>query len=190
MATCKEQAPQDLHDMVYRIMEKYHKHLREAGVIVTVLFAWAVDKYGETLIHAPAIKVRGQAALAVIRKSNARDRALGSGDVIMEIDRSAWKNELSDTSKESLLSHELSHVDLKYEKKSGLPVATVEGRPAIVMEYHDFETGIFLDNIRRYGKDSVDFLSVRDMFGMVEKALAESVDSDEEEIDQAQGEQE
>ena len=171
MAKLKDIASDQIHEMAYKVMEQYHPELHEAEVKVSIFMVTAVDKFGSSMKHADAIMVRGIPALAVVKKATTREMKLGSGDFIIEIDSWKWNDELDEQERISLLDHEITHINLKYDNKSGLPLATLDGRPELVIKKHDVQVGVFLEVIARHKKKSVDYQNVYNMLHVTEMSL-------------------
>jgi len=171
MAKLKDIAGEPIHGMAYEVMKKYHPELHEAEVKMTIFMVTAVDKFGASMKHADAITVRGIPALAMVKKATTKEMKLGSGDFIMEIDSWKWNNELDEAERVSLLDHEINHIMLKYDNKSGLPLATLMGRPELLMRKHDVEVGVFLRVIARHKKKAVDYQGVYNLLSVTEQAL-------------------
>ena len=171
MAKLKDIASDQIHQMAYDVMEKYHPELHDAEVKVTVFMVTAVDKFGASMMAADAITVRGIPALAVVKKATTKEMKLGSGDFIMEIDSWKWNNELEEAERISLMDHEITHINLKYDNKSGLPLATLMGRPELLMRKHDVEVGVFLEVISRHKRKAVDYQAVYSLLSVTDMAM-------------------
>ncbi len=151
-------APHEVHDVVSSVMERYHGGLCDAGVTVTVLFAYAPrDSNGDPV--GPAIKVHGAPALASIKITSLRDRAAGLADSIMLIDGDRF-DELSPEELEALIDHELTHLELKVDDQGAVKRDDLD-RPAMKIRPHDWEFGWFDEVARRHGEKSVEVKQAR-----------------------------
>lgn len=150
----KAEPASDLVVTIGNVMKKYHSDLHDAGVRIDCLIARCEE--GDPII------VRGFAALATIRITSARDRAMGMADAIMTIDGEAmpaW----SEKRLQAVIDHELTHLEIAVDKKSGRPKEDDNGRPKLRIRKHDREFGWFDDTARRFGNDSVEVSQARSL---------------------------
>lgn len=142
-----------LGPIVQRLLEKYHGELVSAGVTFELMFAHAkTNKNGDPV--GPAIKHGGYAAAAVVRVISLKDRAKGLGDVEIVVDGDRWDEWPEDT-QDSILDHELEHVDLVPGKEGEIKRDDL-GRPCVRMRLHDRQFGWFDVIAHRHGAASVE----------------------------------
>lgn len=104
MPTTFALADEEAHERVARMMALYHPMLRDAGVLVGILFASAEG--------GPSIRVKGAAVAATMQVVSLKDRVLKKVDAQMVIAREAWQARTA-TERNALCDHELSHLRLK-----------------------------------------------------------------------------
>ena len=162
MPTTYQTASQAIQDRAYDAMARYHPHLRDAKVRLTVLEASGPrDADGE--VCGPAIKVRGQKAMACIKVTSLKDRAAGLGDAVLIIDADecdTW----SDATWDALLDHELTHLELCTDKHGKL-IRDDLGRPKLRMRHHDYEIGGFHEVADRHKGEAVEVQAVQKIGG-------------------------
>lgn len=152
----------DVSEIVDRMKEKYHGELQAHGVTIDCMFAYAdFDKDG--LKKGPPLKHAGFAALATIRIVNLRDRTAGMGDAQMLIDADAWEK-LNDEEKDALIDHELEHLVLARNKRTGEVITDDLSRPKLRMRRHDVQFGWFTSVARRHGKASQEVKQATEFF--------------------------
>lgn len=143
------------------VTEQYHGGLHDAGVTVDVLLAYAAcDQNGDP--RGPAITDRGTPALATIRVTALKERALGLGDAVMILDGNRI-DEWSDAELVAVLDHELSHLELNPEKRDDLD------RPKLKTVPHDMTIGGFELVARRHGQDAPEVQQVMNLLGDPER---------------------
>jgi hypothetical protein len=103
----------------------------------------------------PVLKLHGAACAATIKINSYKDRVQGKPDVTVTISREAW-DEFTDAQRLALLDHELTHLLVKWEKKTNAPMADDLGRPTFAMRPHDYDLSIFGEVVRRHGKAAVE----------------------------------
>jgi hypothetical protein len=146
-----ERAPAEADLIVGRMMERYHPQLRDAGVTVDCLFAFATtDENGDTI--GCAVKLHGYACKAVVRVLSLKDRTVGRADVEILIDGDNWDT-WSEAEKDALIDHELEHVELRTDK-DGLLIRDDLDRPKLRLRKHDWQFGWFDSIARRHGHAS------------------------------------
>jgi hypothetical protein len=154
-----------LFEHLSAVMTKYHPSLRDAAVVVDLLLAYGPrDKNGD--IKGPALKDRGCACAAKIRSTNLKDRAKGNGDleIVLDGDRlDTW----SDETIQSILSHELTHKELKTDKEGNLKRDDLE-RPLFSTRNHDREFGWFDSVARVFKEDSLEVVQATEMVHSVQ----------------------
>jgi hypothetical protein len=135
--------PDEATDRVAHLVKVFHPELREIGVKIDLLSV-STDGDGHALTH------QGYPATAVVRATNPKERAKGAGDVEIVVDEAKYLR-MNDAEKDALLDHELEHVQLVMNKKTGKPKLDSRGRPKISMRKHDYQFGWFDSIAERHG---------------------------------------
>lgn len=155
-------ARDDLLATVADVMEKYHNELHAADVTIDVLMAFGTRTETGDLVS-PALTEKGWPCRAKIRKTPLKDRAKGCGDAELLIDGdeiSTWNQRQL----ESLISHELSHLELKHDKETGYAKTDDLGRPVLNICLHDYQLGGFHNVAHRWGDDSFEVADMQSIF--------------------------
>jgi hypothetical protein len=147
-------ANEEVNLTIQKVMQENHGDLHAAGVTITALIARSEE--------GPAIKVRGSEAAGSIRITKLAERTLGLGDALMTLDgerMDAW------TSKrlQAVIDHELRHLMLAKNKKTGQIQLDDEGRPKLRIRPHDFEFGWFARTAELYGEESYEVSQAREI---------------------------
>ena len=147
-------ANEEVNLTIQKVMQENHGDLHAAGVTITALIARSEE--------GPAIKVRGSEAAGCIRITKLAERTLGLGDALMTLDgerMDAW------TSKrlQAVIDHELRHLMLATNKKTGEIQRDDEGRPKLRIRPHDFEFGWFARTAELYGEESYEVSQAREI---------------------------
>ena len=129
MATTYEKCDQTVHDLLTKLIGKYHSPLKEAGVTFDLVFASKVDKDDQPVA---AIKLHGVAAAAKVKITSLEDRARGVADAKILIDEYEWSHAKPET-QAAIIDHELTHITLKDEGE-----LDDLGRPKLKMREHDW----------------------------------------------------
>ena len=134
----------DIHAMLDDVRKNHH--FQKDEVTVTLLFAYTND--GDW-----PLKDRGFRVIGKTRKSNARERALGAGWVIIELDESWWEAAKPEAQM-ALLDHEMCHVpELEYDR---------QGEPYLPkLIDHDYEFSGFAAIIERHGANSIEHVQYK-----------------------------
>lgn len=148
----------DTDFQIATVMQKHHQALTDAGVELTVLFAYGPkDQDGETT--GKAIKVNGYPALACIKINSLRDRVGGLKDATLIIDGDCWPT-TPDPRKLAIIDHELCHLEIKPDEDGTIQVDDC-GRPKLKMRLHDFHFGGFAEVADRHKEESVEVAAVK-----------------------------
>ena len=147
-------ANEEVNLTIQKVMKENHGDLHNAGVTITALIARSEE--------GPAIKVRGSEAAGCIRITKLAERTCGLGDALMTLDgerMDAW------TSKrlQAVIDHELRHLMLAKNKKTGQIQLDDEGRPKLRIRPHDFEFGWFARTAELYGEESYEVSQAREI---------------------------
>jgi len=135
-------------------MKENHGDLHAEGVTITAMIARSEE--------GPAIKVRGCEAAGCIRVTKLMERTLGLGDAVMILDGErldAWSSKRL----QAVIDHELRHLMLAKNKKTGQIQRDDEGRPKLRIRPHDFEFGWFARTAELYGEDSYEVSQAREI---------------------------
>ena len=154
MLRAKENANQNVYEVMREVMHEHHPELEEVGVRVGIFMVSDPD---ETCGAKPFLEIDGKRVLAFIRKRKKLENP--KLEAVMEIDNYLWENSLDDTGRRSLLDHELQHISI-CRSKSGKVKKSLFRRPVISMENHDWTVGMFRAQVQRYGRKGIDFLSL------------------------------
>ena len=157
MPTTFKIADQTTTDLVYQVMQKFHKHLCNVQLELNILVAFgAKNQDGEQV--KPALKVGGYPALATIKVNKLADRVAGMKDATLTLDGDAW-GEHSEERKEAIIDHELEHLELKQDRK-GIVMTDDVGRPLLKLKLHDFHFEGFQAVADRHKQESVEVQSI------------------------------
>jgi hypothetical protein len=142
-------ADDDLIEHLNHVMQQYHPRLVDVELRVDFLLALRgeSDEY--------ALTAHGYGALATIRKTNLKDRVKGLGDCELVIDGDHYE-EWSERELHALLDHELTHIELVVDKKTGNTKRDDHGRPMVSMRLHDRQMGWFDSVAKRWGDASAE----------------------------------
>jgi hypothetical protein len=172
MPTSFGMADRSVQIMLADICKQHHQPLDEAEVIFGIIMASNED--------GPAVKAGGYPAAATVKIVPLKDRLAKKYDVEIMIDYSVWDS-LSHTSREALLDHELSHVQLaKFDwyVEKGDPEQRMQircdrddlGRPKCKLRPADWNAGDgFLAVVERYGESAIEIQNL-----MAARRLTES----------------
>ena len=168
-----ERASNDVMNVVYDVMDRWHTELGKAEVGISVLMVHPPENAEGEPTGAPAIKLHGAACYAKIKRLSAEDRimAIGAGVVVdarMEIDAFRW-GQLSKKQRDALIDHELTHLYIR-EDTNGQVMLHDDGRPKLFMMPDDWQITGFERVTRRHGMDAIEFVTLRKV---VEETLGE-----------------
>ena len=147
-------ANEEVNLTIQKVMKENHGDLHAAGVTITALIARSEE--------GPALKVGGKEALGCIRVTKLTERTLGLGDALMIIDGEsmiAWSSKRL----QAVIDHELRHLMLAKNKKTGQIQLDDEGRPKLRIRPHDFEFGWFARTAELYGEESYEVSQAREI---------------------------
>jgi len=138
-----------------------HEWLSVAGVKWgLVMVDPAKDANGEPT--GPALVSAQHAVLGMVKLIPQRDRVFMAIDVMILVDAPAWRNMNSQRVKLALLDHQVSHCAVRLQGPGRLPVTHADGRVRVWMLPHDFQVGGFAGSVKRYGRDALLYLSLRE----------------------------
>jgi hypothetical protein len=147
-------ANEEVNLTIQKVMKENHGDLHAAGVTITALIARSEE--------GPAIKVRGSEAAGCIRITKLAERTLGLGDALMILDGEsmiAWSSKRL----QAVIDHELRHLMLAKNKRTGEIQLDDEGRPKLRIRPHDFEFGWFARTAELYGEESYEVSQAREI---------------------------
>lgn len=155
--------PQEVIDLANKILvsKPRHKGLLDFRVKIDFVFAHAErdEKTGEPI--GVALKHHGVRALGIARRLGLKDRAMGRGDCEVCLDADWW-DEAPERQREAVLAHELTHFEVKIDKRG--VVKDDLNRPKINIRPHDYDHGHFTCIANEYGADSIEVQQTRRMF--------------------------
>jgi hypothetical protein len=156
-------ADSETMDLMVRVMRECHKELVEAKVRVGILFASVeLDQNGRPM--GIPVRCHGTPAAAKVKLISRRKRLEGIPfEAIIEIDEHRW-DLLTEEGQEALLDHELTHLQLKRDKDSNLPIADDDGRPKLKMRPDDWSLTGFADVVRRRGHMALEAQSFKELY--------------------------
>lgn len=174
-------APPEVVSLVLKARDLWHFELKEHGVTLNVVFAFAKRNETTGEPDGPAIRHHGYPALALMRVNNHRDRIEGKCDATLILDGDQYPDwDLK--RKMALFDHELRHLELiTKEDEHGNPVVQLDNglRPRLRCRPHDFEVGAFVDVISRHREHAVEAQAIHEaqqyVQGMFAFAAAEAV---------------
>ena len=158
-------------DLLATVIRRYHHDLgpTEAGVTFAVLMATHRDKDGDPT-GKPAVKHGGTPAAAVIRVNRLADRMQGMADLTILVDAERWDG-LTAGQREALLDHEVEHVVLQRDKRSGAVKRDDLGRPVVKLKPDEFALTAFGAVVERHGRDALEYQAVRAVAERFEQLL-------------------
>ncbi len=147
-----EMCETDVLNKVLKVMETHHPDLLAEKLVVDCVYA--VDPDGA------AITLHGYPCAATIKKIGYKQRVLGRGDAELTIDKAHW-DDLTALQQEGLLDHELTHLELVRDLRTGKLKRDRAERPRLAMRLHDWEIGGFVDTAKRYLAAAPEVLTAR-----------------------------
>lgn len=141
----------DLKQRIARIQDEWHPQL--AKVSMGALFVFG-DEPESVLEH------QGYPALAVIKIVPTKERAAGMDDALVVVDRFAYEG-LTEPQRDSVIDHELYHLELVLDKKTEKPKYDSLGRHKLAMRKHDRQFGWFDEVAQRHGENSIEVIQAR-----------------------------
>lgn len=139
----------DVLRRIKNLRDKHHEDLKD--VTLAALFVYDDDQDQHVLSH------RGYPAIAITKIVPLRDRAAGLPDAMIVIDRHTYGT-LTAKQMDAMLDHELHHLELVVDDKTGTPKCDAIGRPKLAMRKHDHSFGWFDEIARRHGQHSIEVM--------------------------------
>ncbi len=171
MSTTYSDCPRDVSDMADAILRDTSSELLDAHVSIAYYFA--ANESG------PALNHNGWPAKAMVKITSLKDRVSGLKDARVWIDEQTW-HDIDDIEKESLLAHELEHLEVVRVKQDGSVKRDDCGRPMLKIRKHDFQIGGFHSIVRRYGSaahEAQAVVEVRNVWVQNELSFGEEPDT-------------
>ena len=136
----------DIYALIKEAAEMYHSEQIDCGLKVGAEWAWPDEKSDK-----PPLMLHGYEVQAIMRKIPYRMRIHGVPDVIITIDGVNWREKLDEEERLALIDHELTHVEIVYDKKEGGVKLDKALRPVVRLLPHDWQMGGFNAVARRHG---------------------------------------
>lgn len=161
MAIVLELARPEVHLMAREILESHHPELR-----------MGIDKHGRaeypTLCimmasgaeNASSVQLHGYDCAAVIKVVAYDQRVDSRRDAEIKIDQRTW-DEITEPQQRALLDHEITHLELVIDDKTGIVKTDDAGRPKLRLRLHDWQLGGFRSISQRYGPDALEVMEAR-----------------------------
>lgn len=143
MPVTYDSVPAEVPDMVAGLIDEFHPELAEAEVSIDYLFAFN-DR-------GPAVKLHGYPCQATIKVNGYKARKQGLADATIEIDGANWLGKTEDEQR-ALLDHEIEHLVVLRDKKTGEIKRDSLDRPRLKCRLHDYELGGFRVIAERHGQ--------------------------------------
>jgi hypothetical protein len=162
MATMYRKADPDTAEMLGRVMKECHKLLVEATVRVGVLLASTeIDQEGRP--KSAPVKSHGVPCVAKTRLINRKQRLQGVPfEAVIEIDEHRWEL-MTEEAQEAVIDHELTHLELKRDPDTNLPLSDDDGRPKLKLLPDDWVLTGFADVVRRRGRWAIEAQAIKDL---------------------------
>ncbi len=158
MPVTYERAKPEITELLLKMRNKHHPGLCKPEVTVDILMTQEIEpETGEVL---PTLKHNKYPAVAVIKETSLKERALGLADALLIIDAVRW-DELGDKEREATLDHELQHLEVQVDAESEEPKLDDLQRPKLKLRLHDWELGGFTAVAQRHGKHAIEVKAVR-----------------------------
>lgn len=144
-----QKATDNLRQQLAQVMATYHDRLLANEVTIDVLMAFRkeTDDY--------AVKAHGYGALATVKITPVKDRVKGLADAEIVVDGD-YCDTWTDTELQALLDHELTHLELVVDRKTGNICRDDHGRPKLAMRLHDRQMGWFDEVAQRWGDSAAE----------------------------------
>lgn len=159
MATYRN-ADGQAHDLIRELIEAYHGSLKDTGVRIGALFAFAPrdEETGEPTTA--AIKKYGLPACSMVRIVSQRDRIAGLPDAQIILDGEAWEREWSDEHKRAVIDRCLQYIEVQLDEEGGVKLDDCN-RPRLRIIPPDYLISGFRVIAERHGDESVEVKEAR-----------------------------
>lgn len=144
-------------DVLISMEQMLRAHHEELGKVkITALFIYDDEEPNQVLMH------QGYRAAAMIRICSLRERASGTADSVMIVDRDCWL-EMDKPQRDALVDHELMHLELVEDEQTGKTKYDAIGRPKLRMRKHDHQFGWFDAVALRHKEASIEVSQARQL---------------------------
>lgn len=151
--TTYEKSTEDLNDSLATVMDRFHPHLRDAGLTVDILLAHAERDANDDPVG-PALKHHDYECCATIKIMPLKDRVAGRSDTELLLDGDNFDTWPEDQLR-AILDHELTHIELQVDDHGHVKRDDF-GRPLLRIRKHDRQFGWFDCVARRHGMNSIE----------------------------------
>ncbi len=157
MSVTYVEANPDIYLLVSEVMSKHFSVLASVDPCLEIEILLAEDDKGK-----PAIRAHGHACAGKIKLVKPEDRAADQGvpDIRIFLDGRRWEK-LSARRRQALLHHELSHIALRLDKRSGEVKRDDYGRPRLRLKLDDWLLTGFRATAEIFGEDALEVQSLR-----------------------------
>jgi hypothetical protein len=147
-------ASEDVLISLEQMLKAHHDELRK--VKICSLFIYDDEEPNQVLMH------QGYRAAAMVRICSLRERASGTADAVMVIDRACWL-EMDKPQRDALVDHELMHLELVEDEQTGKTKYDSIGRPKLRLRKHDHQFGWFDAVALRHKEASIEVRQAREL---------------------------
>lgn len=148
------EASEDVLISQEQMTRQHHEEL--STVKIGALFIYDDEEPNQVLMH------QGYRAAAMVRACSLRERASGTPDAVIIIDRACWL-EMSKLQRDALIDHELMHLELVVDEQTGKTKFDAIGRPKLRMRKHDHQFGWFDAVALRHKEASIEVSQARQL---------------------------
>jgi len=127
------------------------KELIEADVTIKTMMAEASGKSKKS-----ALQLHGYPCAAIIKITPYEQRVKGAKDCSLHVDSDWWEEHDSEPERLALLEHELTHLNVVRDKKTGAIKYDNANRPKLRMRLHDMTVGGFTEIAQRHGLNALE----------------------------------
>ncbi len=165
MSVSYVEANSDIYLMVSEVMSKHFSVMASLDPCLEIEVLMAEDDKGK-----PALKSHGHACAGKIKLVKPEDRAADQGvpDIRIFLDRRRW-DKLTSRRRQALLHHELSHVAIRHDKRSGEIKRDDYGRPRLRLKLDDWLLTGFRETAEIFGEDALEIQSLRKVADLLQQ---------------------
>ncbi len=151
MSKTYQPAPPEVAERAQRLIDKYHADINWAQPKIDFIFA--INPEG------PAITHGGYPAIGLCKIVGLKDRAMGRGDVEIQLDQRVWDG-MTEAQRDALLDHELQHIGIMRDKDDNIKTDDLN-RPRLHCKKHDYQFGWFTCIAERHGLASPEVVQAK-----------------------------
>ena len=157
--------PED-HELLSSVIDEFYPDLAETKANIGLVLAYPDVKTGKPPLMRNKLRI-----LAKIKPNSEADRVDGKPDATITLDASHWRDiqaDGDDAQARALIDHELYHLEVRRERKSGRIKTDKAGRPMFNTRPHDWEITGFAAVARRHKLAAAEVIEARifyDRFG-------------------------